>query len=364
MKSVKYKKIVIKIGTSVLAKKDGAIEKCAIEAIVSQVSNLINKGVEVIIVTSGAIGCGMEILKLKKKPSSLADLQAIASVGQNELMRIYSDFFARKKHAVGQILLTQEDFNQRARYLNIQYTIQSLLSKKILPIINENDSISTEEIKCGDNDRLSGLVADLSRADLLIMLTDVDGLYDKDGKVISSVSNISEDIKALAMKKSLAFTKGGMATKLEAAERVTSSGIDCIIANGRRADIIQDAISGSAVHTYFKAKSVKAKAKKRWIAYSSKVKGRIFVDDGAKTALNEKGKSLLASGIIKKEGSFEAGEVVGIVDVKGKEFARGLTNYSSKEIERVKGLKTVEIESVLGYMDYDEIVHRDNLVLL
>ena len=259
MKSVKYKKIVIKIGTSVLAKRDGSMERGVMEAIVSQVSSLLSKGVQIIIVSSGAIGCGMEVLKLKKKPHSLTDLQAIASVGQNELMRIYSDFFGRKKHIVGQILLTQEDFNQRSRYLNIRYTIQSLLSRKIVPIINENDSISTDEIKFGDNDKLSRLVAELSEADLLIMLTDVDGLYDKDGKVISSVSDISDDIKALAFEKSLALTKGGMITKIGAAENAVSSGIDCIIANGRRADIIQDVISGKAVHTYFKAKPIKGK---------------------------------------------------------------------------------------------------------
>jgi len=361
---MKYKKIVIKIGTSVLAKKDRSIDKGIIENIASQVSCLLDRGVKVILVTSGAIGCGSGILKLKTIPTSLSELQAIASIGQNELMRLYSEAFKKRNYLVGQILLTQEDFDQRQRYLNIKYTIDTLISKNVVPIVNENDTVSTEEIKCGDNDRISSLVADLSEAGSLIMLSDVDGLYDKNGKVITSVEKISEDIKKLSRKKDLSFTKGGMVTKIEAAERSVNSGIDCFIANGRKVDIVLNVLEGKGVYTYFKAKPIKAKAKKRWIAYSSKIKGRIIVDDGALRALKEAKKSLLATGIIGKEGNFKAGDVVGISDSKRREFARGLTNYSSKEIERIKGLKTNEIESALGYKDHDEVVHRDNLVIL
>ncbi|UCD55101.1 MAG: glutamate 5-kinase [Candidatus Omnitrophota bacterium] len=379
---MKYRKIVIKIGTSVLAKKDRSIDKGIIENIASQVSCLLDRGVKVILVTSGAIGCGCVILKLKTVPKSLSGLQAIASIGQNELMRFYSEAFKKRNYLTGQILLTQEDFDHRRRYLNIKYTIDALISKNAVPIVNENDTVSTEEIKCGDNDRLSSLVADLSEADSLIMLTDVDGLYDKDGKVITLVEKISEDIKKLSLANvrgstsltserdergrtsNAKITKGGMATKIEAAERSINSGIDCFIANGRKADIILNILEGKGVYTYFKAKPIKAKAKKRWIAYSSKVKGRIIVDDGALRALKEAKKSLLASGIIGKEGNFKAGDVVGISDSKRRDFARGLTSYSSKEIERIKGLKTNEIESVLGYKDHDEVVHRDNLVIL
>lgn len=358
---MKYKKIVIKIGTSVLAKKDGNIDKDIIRSISSQVSDLLRKGIKVILVSSGAISAGREILQ--STSNSLSLMQAMASVGQSELMRLYSEAFKRDNYLIGQILLTQEDFNDRHRYMNIKYTINTLISENITPIVNENDTVSTEEIKCGDNDRLSGLVADLSDADCLIMLTDVRGLYDKNGKVILSVEDISEDIEKLVEKKRLVFTKGGMATKIEAAKRAIRSGIDCFIAEGRKPNVILDLLNGKGTYTYFKSKPIKEKAKKRWIAYSSKVKGRIMVDAGAKNALIGKHKSLLASGIIAGESNFKAGDVIGIADAK-KEFARGLTNYSSKEIDRIKGLKTSEIESALGYKDHDEVVHRDNLVIL
>ncbi|MFC1576551.1 glutamate 5-kinase [Candidatus Omnitrophota bacterium] len=361
---MKYKKVVIKIGTSVLAKTGGTIDKSVIDSIVSGVSGLLDKGIRVVLVSSGAIGAGAGVLKLKALPESLSDLQAIASVGQNELMHLYSEAFKRRDHIIGQILLTQEDFNDRRRYLNIKYTIDTLLDKKIVPIVNENDTVSTEEIKCGDNDRLSSLVADLGGADLLMILSDVDGLYDREGKVITVVEDVSDDITKIAGKKTSTLTKGGMATKLEAASRVMHSGIDCVIGNGRKENIIESLMDREGIHTYFKAKPVKEKAKKRWIAYSSKVKGKIVVDDGAKKALAKGNKSLLSSGITGKEGGFKAGDVVGIVDSKRKEFARGLTNYSSNEVERIKGRKTSEIESVLGYKDHDEVVHRDNLVLL
>ena len=361
---MKYKKIVIKIGTSVLAKTGGGIDKNVISCIASGVSSLLDKGASVIIVSSGAIGAGMGILKLKHVPTSLSDLQAIASIGQNELMRLYSEAFKKRKHLVGQILLTQDDFNDRRRYLNIKYTIDALISKKVIPIVNENDTVSTEEIKCGDNDRLASEVADLCEVDSLIILTDVDGLYGKDGLVLPLVEEISEDIKKLAGKKCLSFTKGGMETKIEAAGRAVHSGIDCFIANGKSAENILDILESKTKCTFFRAKVKKEKAKKRWIAYSSKIKGKIIVDDGAKKALVANYKSLLATGVTGKEGSFKAGDVVGIADSKKKEFARGLTSYSSKEVDRIKGLKTSEIKSVLGYKDHDEIVHRDNLVVL
>lgn len=361
---MKYRKIVIKIGTSVLTKRDGNIDKNVIESIVSQVSRLLDEGVSAIVVTSGAICAGRGILR--SASNSLSDLQVMASVGQSELMRLYGEAFKKSKYLTGQILLTQEDFDDRRRYLNIKYTVDALLSKNIVPIVNENDTVSTEEIKLGDNDRLSSLVADLCGADALILLTDVDGLMDKDDRVKTFVDDISEDIEELVGKKWLSFTKGGMATKIEAARRVTNSGIDCFIAKGTKSNIILDILheKDKDKYTHFKAKPIKAKAKKRWIAYSTKVKGRVVVDDGAKVALVKGQKSLLASGIKGKEGNFKAGDVVGIADLKKREFARGLTNYSSKEIDRIKGLKTGEIESALGYKDHDEVVHRDNLVVL
>ena len=361
---MKYKKIIIKVGTSVLAKKGGTIDNSIIENIADQISHLLGKGIKVVLVSSGAIGAGMGLMKLKAIPSSLSDLQAIASIGQNELMHIYSDIFKKRKHLIGQILLTQEDFNDRRRYMNIKYTIDALLDKGIVPIVNENDTVSTEEIKCGDNDRLSSLVADLSEADALIMLTDVDGLYDENGKVIKTVSEVTEKIKKLVGEKCSNLTKGGMASKIDAAEKAMNSGIDCFIANGSNASIVKDILDEKGTYTYFKAKSVTKKAKKRWIAYSSQVKGRIIVDEGAKTALIKGSKSLLSSGIVQKEGSFKAGDVIEIGLSQNEAFARGLTNYSSDEIEKIKGLKTNEIKTSLGYKDHDEVVHRDNLVIL
>jgi len=360
---VKYKKIVIKIGSSVIAKTAGNVDKSVIEGLVSQVSRLLDKGAKVIIVTSGAICAGRGILR--SASNSLSDMQAMASAGQSELMRLYGEAFKKKNYLTGQVLLTQEDFDDRRRYMNIKYTIDSLLSKNVVPIVNENDTVSTEEIKLGDNDRLSSLVADLCAADVLVMLSDVDGLYDENG-VVPVVDEITEKIEKLVKKKMSLFTKGGMATKIEAARRATRAGIDCFIALGTKPGIVLDILRGREKNKYtlFKARPVKAKAKKRWIAFSSKVKGRIIVDEGAKKALAIGHKSLLTSGITGKEGAFRAGDVIGIAGPRGREFARGLVNYSSKEIERIKGLKTSEIESALGYKDHDEAVHRDNLVIL
>ncbi|MFH1380587.1 MAG: glutamate 5-kinase [Candidatus Omnitrophota bacterium] len=360
---MKYKKVIIKIGTSALA-KNGSIDDAIIENIASEISMLLEENIKVVLVSSGAIGAGLGLLGLKKRPASLSELQAIAAVGQNELMRFYSQTFKKRGYVVGQVLLTQEDFSDRRRYLNIKYTLDTLISKKIIPIVNENDTVSTEEIKCGDNDRLSSLVADLLGADALVILTDVDGFYDKEGKVMPLIQEVTGSIKKMIENKATDFTKGGMATKIEAAERAIHSGIDCYIANGKKTGIIKNALLGKATCTYFKAKPIKEKAKKRWIAYSSKIKGKIIIDDGARDALLKRQKSLLASGIVGKDGNFKAGEVVTICDSKKNELARGLTSYSSKEIERIKGLKTAEIEKMLGYKDHDEVVHRDNLVIL
>ena len=357
---MKHRKIVIKIGTSVLAKKDGKIDHAVIRNLASQVTSLLDTGVKVILVSSGAICAGRGILK--STSNSLSDLQAMAAVGQSELMRLYGEAF--KKRNVGQILLTQEDFDDRRRYVNIKYTLDALLSEKIVPIVNENDTVSTDEIKLGDNDKLSSLVADLSGASALILLTDVQGLYDENDRVVEFVDEITEDIEKLIDGKWSVHTKGGMATKVEAARTVINSGIDCYIASGIKSNIVLNILEGKGLYTYFKAKPIKANAKKRWIAYSSKVKGRILVDEGAKKALTKNHKSLLPSGITTVEGNFKTGDVIDILNTNRKEIARGLTNYSSKEIGLIKGLKTSEVQGALGYKDHDEIIHKDNLVIL
>ena len=325
---------------------------------------MLDKDIRVIVVTSGAIGAGMGLLGLKKRPVKLEELQATASIGQSHLMQLYSGYFKERGYHVGQILLTQEDFNDRKRYLNIKYTIQTLLSHKTVPIINENDTISTEEIKCGDNDRLSSLVSDLCRANLLILLSDVNGLMDEKCCVISEVREIDQRISRLTRSSRCELGTGGMASKLDAIGKATSSGIECVIANGRARNAITDIVAGKSVGTRFHASASGLLARKRWIAFFSKAKGSIVVDAGAKEALSARFKSLLASGIVEVHGDFASGDVVKVTDKSHREFARGLTGYSSSEIFKIKGLKTADIKAALGYKGADEVIHKDDLVIL
>ncbi len=361
----KRRRIVVKIGTKVITAKDRTLDLVRMKDLVSQIAAVMADGNDVIIVTSGAIGAGLSLLGQKKRPAGLAALQATAAIGQSRLMQLYSDFFKPYKLHVGQILLTQEDFNDRARYLNIKHTINTLFEHRAVPVINENDTVATEEIKCGDNDRLSSLVADICRADLLILLTDVDGLLDSKGNVIREVCEITSEIRKLGGKSHCDLGTGGMITKIEAARTVTRAGIDCIIANGKGKDSIWKAVLGyGEAGTIFRAGKCGIHARKRWIAFSSRPKGSISVDSGAESALVEKNKSLLASGISGVAGTFKPGDVVSILGKKGNEIARGLAGYSSHDLAKIKGLKTNEYRTVLGSEGPDEVVHKDNLVIL
>ncbi len=360
----KYKRIVIKVGTKVITSKDRALDKERIKDIAQQISDIQDNGVEVLLVTSGAIGAGMWLLGLKKRPVNLHELQATASIGQNYLMHLYSEYFKLRGYLAGQILLTQEDFNDRKRYLNIKHTIGALLGHNAIPIINENDTVATDEIKCGDNDRLSSLVADLCQANSLIILTDVEGLIDRDGRLITSVQEINQNILSLAGSSRCDLGTGGMATKIESANTVTQAGIECVIANGKKKNILLDIMRGEGVGTTFKSAKSGLIARKRWIAFSSKSKGAISIDEGAVTALLKKNKSLLASGIVGVKGDFASGEVISIEGPKNREIARGVANYSSDEISKIKGLKSSRFKSILGYEGHDEVVHKDNLVIL
>jgi glutamate 5-kinase len=360
----KHKTVVVKIGTKVIASSDKSLDKQTLKSIVDQIADVLDKDIRVIVVTSGAIGAGMGLLGLKKRPVKLEELQATASIGQSHLMQLYSGYFKERGYHVGQILLTQEDFNDRKRYLNIKYTIQTLLRHKAIPIINENDTISTEEIKCGDNDRLSSLVSDLCHANTLILLSDVDGLMDENCNVISRVEEIDGRVSKLTRSSKCELGTGGMASKLDAIGKASASGIECVIANGRAKNIITDIVSGKSVGTMFCASSSRLLARKRWIAFSSKAKGTIVVDGGAKEALTNKNRSLLSSGIVEVDGSFASGDVVRITDKALREFARGLSNYSSSELSKIKGLKTSDIKAALGYKGADEVIHRDDLVIL
>jgi len=368
-KKKKSSVLVIKLGTRMLTSgTTNRLCESRIRVIVSQVSELVKRGFKVVLVSSGAIGAGMGILGLKTRPQFLPKLQACAAIGQGELMKIYSKLFKAKKHTVAQVLLTQDDLDSRERYLNAKNTLNMLLDSGVVPIVNENDTVSTEEIKLGDNDRLSSLVANLIEADKLIILTDVDNLYkyDKNKRkvAIHKVEKVTKEIEDLAGKSKNNVSVGGMITKIQAAKIATESGITCHMANGKEKDVLLKIADDISIGTLFEACKDCVGAKKRWIAFTSKKRGSISVDKGAKTALVEKNRSLLASGVLRADGNFEIGDVVTICDEEGKEFARGLVNYNSRQIDKIKGLNTSSIEQALGYKCYDEVVHKDNLVIL
>jgi len=352
-----YKRIVVKIGSSLFYSVNNVWDDSVVYDISRrQISSLIEEGRDVVVVSSGAIAFGMRALGLKERPRKLKDLQAAAAIGQNELMNAYCNFFG-KNYTGAQILLTWDDF-ARNRYLNAQNTLQALLEhrkyriQRIVPIINENDTVSTDEIKFGDNDMLSALVANLISADLLIILSDVDGLLDKNKKVIPVVDEITAQIKEFARPTDKKTCVGGMITKIEAAKICMKSGIPCVIANGRRKNVILSAVKNPAeVGTLFVPKKGLA-ARERWIAFGTKPKGKILVDDGARRALSNK-KSLLSVGVTGLEGNFEIGDIVSVVDEQDYEFARGKVGLSSKHLDKVKGSRYGK-----------EVIHCDNIVIL
>lgn len=362
-------RIVIKVGTSSLAYKTGKLNLACIEQLVRQIADLFNQGREVILVTSGAIGAGAGKLGLKRRPRSIPEKQACAAVGQGMLLHMYEKLFAEYGITVGQVLLTREDFADRRRFLNARNTLRALLRFGVLPIINENDTVAVEEIKFGDNDHLSALVAGLMDFELLIMLTDTEGLYtanprvDPDARLLSEVDEITPDIERLAGPPGTNLGTGGMASKLHAARVAAHSGVAVVIARATTENVIRRVLNGEEIGTVFRPAEARMEQRKQWIAYSAAVRGRIIVDAGAARALLENGKSLLPSGVVACEGSFEMGNTVSIVDPEGNEIARGITNFSSGEIDRIKGHKTGEINDILGYKAYEEVVHRNNMVL-
>jgi len=359
--------IVIKIGSAVLNKTTGGLDINLIKSIAQQVSKLIKLGLKVIIVSSGAIAAGMEAANLKQRPKKLSNLQAIAAIGQSSLMKVYNNCMHKYHLIAAQILLTRDDFSSRKRYVNAYNTIFELLYKyNAVPVINENDTIAVDEIKFGDNDTLSALVSNLMNAQKLIILTSVDGLQSsEDKKVIPLVTNITANIEGMATSKSNELGTGGMASKLQAIKLATSFGISCVVANGKKKDIILRVFKGENIGTTFLTQQKQHVAKKRWLATSPIPCGAIYVDGGAKKALIMGGKSLLAIGIKKVEGTFKATNIVRIKDQSKKEFARGMCNFSSKELSLIKGLKTLELKNALNReISQNEVVHRDNMVIL
>jgi len=348
-KKNKMKKIVVKIGSSVIA-PSGKLNSKLIASIIKDIAEVEKQGFYVALVSSGAIACGLNILGHKKRPNDEHSLMALSSLGQIFLMDMYVDKFKRHKKLCAQILLTWGDFDNRKRFLNARHTIDKLFNMGITPIINENDAISCDEIKFGDNDTLSALVGDLIGAETLIMLSDVAGLMEE-GKVIKSVDNIDSKILRLVKKKDKAFTAGGMKTKLEAAKIATSSGIKTVITDGRAKSVISNLIRGGGLGTFFLPSAKITEARKRWIAFSKKVKGKICIDNGAKDALMNKGRSLLSVGIIKINGEFKKKDSVEIIDQNNQILGCGLTNYSSDELSEHKNKK------------FDKaVIHRDNFV--
>ncbi len=362
--------IVVKVGTRVLTREDGQLNYDRITRLGGQISRLLEMGRRVVLVSSGAVGAGLGRLELPERPTDLGRLQAIAAVGQSALVEAYDWAFRRHRRHAAQVLLTAEDLDNRARYLNAKNTLLSLMEYGAVPIINENDTISVDELRTtfGDNDRLAAMVTNLIRAPLLVLLSDVEGLYDGDprdpaSKIIPTVERLDDSIRSLVRDKQGMWSKGGMASKLEAARMATSTGENVIIANGRCDRVLTDIVEGRQVGTLFLAKGATVAARKRWIGFTVQPRGHLILDQGAKRALLERGKSLLPAGVVDVVGSFEKGDVVALRTTDRVEFARGLTNYSDQDIRRIQGLKTDSIREVLGYHPYDEIIHRDNMVL-
>ena len=366
----KVRRLVVKVGSGLLASLDSGLDAGRIAWLADELAGVVAGGKEAVLVSSGAIAAGMARLGFTERPRSIPEKQAAAAVGQSALMWSYEQAFARHGLKVAQVLLTQEDISHRARYLNARNTLMTLLGFGVLPIVNENDTVAVEEIKVGDNDNLAALVAHLVEADLLVLLTDVDGLYTGDprhdprARKIELVETLTEEIWRLGQDARGEVSVGGMTTKLQAAQKAMASGVPMVIASGRGDRVLQRLLKGESVGTLFVPKADRLGARKRWLAFAVPPQGRLTVDAGARRALTERGKSLLPSGVIEVEGDFQAGEVVTLATADGKEFARGLTNYDADELRRIRGAKTTAVEGILGYKRLDEVIHRDNLVVL
>ena len=363
-------RIVVKVGTSTLTNENGHLDIEKIRKIVLELSNLQDKGYDVILVSSGAVGAGMGLLNINEKPKTLAEKQMLSAVGQVSLMQIYQTLFKEHNKIVGQLLLTKEEFSNRKRYLNMRNVCNAFLKRKIIPIINENDAIVSNalKIKVGDNDTMSALVSGLIDADLLIILSDIDGLYNKnprkyeDANWIHIVGDINEDIKKMAGAEGSKFGTGGMVTKIIAAEMVTKIGTSLVIASGDEPKNITRIVEKENIGTLFVKKNKKISLRKYWLAYGPSKEGALTIDNGAKTALKN-GKSLLSVGIKSVEGTFDKGAIVEIEDLKGKVIATGISNYSSEEINLIKGEQSENIEEILGYKYDDAVIHIDNVAM-
>ncbi len=363
-------RVVVKVGTSTLTNENGMLNQVKISHLVTQLATLMHGGKEVVLVTSGAIGAGMGVLGLTKRPETIPQKQACAAVGQVYLIDLYQQLLAQHGLYCAQMLLNHDDFTNRERLLNMTNTFHALFEQKVMPIINENDAVSVDEIKIGDNDTLGGLVASVVRADMYMILSDINGLYtanpqtNADAKLLSHIDGLTDEIYQMASGSGSALGTGGMITKLHAAKIVIKSGGQMLLLNGSQHNAVLDSLAGKELGTLFvDTKEKPLHAREHWIAYRSKAKGFICVDDGAKDALMKHRKSLLPKGVLSVEGEFLVGEIVEVVDEQGTAFAKGIVQYSSQDIQLIKGVHSQAITDILHEKHFDEIIHANNLVI-
>ena len=367
----KAKRIVIKVGSSTITYANGKRNFSQIDRLAREISDLQNQGKEMILVTSGAVAVGVDRMGLPGKPKTIPGKQAAAAVGQGVLMHTYEKFFADYGQIVAQVLITKTEAIDRHRYTNTRNTFMELMRQRVIPIVNENDVVALDELKIGDNDNMSALVAGIVDADLVIILSDVDGLYTAnpqthpDAVIVPEVAEITPEIEASAGGVGSARGTGGMATKIQAAKAATSSGIHLVIASGTEKNAITRVLKGEELGTLFISRENRLQFRKRWLAFGAKIAGSIVVDDGCAKAIRKAGGcSILPAGVFAVQGEFLPGSTVSVIDKDAHELARGLVHYSSVELEQIKGCNSGEIANILGHKNFDEVIHRDDLVIL
>jgi len=363
-------KIVIKLGSSIVTNDGNGLDERCLSSLIKQISILSSQNKKVILVSSGAIAAGLKKLGIEKKPKILSELQSAAAVGQMDLVRMYEKLFSDNDLVSAQVLLTHNDLSDRKRYLNARSTIFNLMKNNVIPVINENDTVASEEIRFGDNDTLAAMVANLIEADILVLLTDQDGLFSSDPRQDSNARLISHsyvDDKSLDDSATGTMSEigtGGMATKILAARRAALSGAHTIIASGKKSNVLVDLSKDEDIGTLLQSREVKLVARKKWLADNLKSNGKIFIDDGAEKALIQKGKSLLVAGVTRVTGTFDRGEVIQCVNESGDEILKGIVNYNSEEVKKIIGLSSDKIEAVLGYVNESSLIHRNNMMII
>ena len=363
-------RVVVKIGTSTLTYNNGKLNLFRIEKLVRELADLANQGKEIILVTSGAVGAGLDRLGSTERPKTIPEKQAVAAIGQGILMHMYEKFFAEYGQIVAQVLLTRENSVKHKLYINSRNTLLTLLKMGVIPVINENDAIAIDELKIGDNDTLSATVATIVDADLLIILSDIEGVFtanpqnDPTAQLIEEITDITPEIEELAGGAGSKLGTGGMYTKIQAAKIAVNAGVTMVIASGALEGVVRNILSGEKIGTIFPAKEQHLQVRKSWLAFGAMIKGELVVDEGCEKALITEGSSLLSVGIVEVKGTFDQGNSVRILSKQGREIARGLANYNSEEIKKICGKNTNNISKILGSKLYDEVIHRDNMVIM